>query len=299
MKVIKMEGLCARIVANDAEVQDVNLGHSNLQDADAKLVCDALAGNTVVRTLSMWSNNITDGAPFAVLLRANITLTELDLGDNPLGAAGIAPMVQAFHQNDLLRELCLFDTKLSDDSASLAAALARNCSLETIDLGWNHISDRGMLSLASALRSNRALKTLYLWKNKCADEGAQAIADMLRVNRTLTHVDLEHNYGITVVGHRALLDALEHNRVLTALCCDFYDDMWQRRNALLLRNRNETQLRKVRCQDALVAFLGVRKLHRFESGMWADQPRDVLKIIARYAWYFRDYDQNSRNQNKK
>lgn len=296
MKVIKMEGLCARI----AELQEVDLYDEDLQNAGAKLVCDALAGNTVVRTLSMWSNNITDGAPFAALLRTNSTLTELDLGDNPWGAAGIASIVQALQQNDSLRELCLFDTKLLDDSAALvAAALARKCSLETIDLGWNHISDRGVLSLASALRSNRALKTLYLWKNKCTDEGALAIADMLMVNRTLTHVDLEHNYGITVVGRRALLDVLEHNRVVTTLHCNFPDDMWQRRNALLQRNNEETQLRKVRCQDALIAFLGVRKLHRFESGMWADQPRDVLKIIARYAWYFRDYDQNSRNQNKK
>ena len=300
MKVIKMEGLCARIAANDAELVEAFLGYKNLQDAGAKLVCAALAGNTVVHTLWMYSNNLTDGVPFSALLRTNNTLTKLSLGGNPLGATGIAPIMQALLQNDSLRELYLFGTNLSDDGAALvAAALARNCSLETINLGWNDITDCGILRLASALRSNRALKTLYLDSNKCADEGAQAIADMLRVNRTLRDVYLTYNNGMSDIGHRALLDALEHNRVLTELYCNFPDDMGQRVDTLLKRNKNETQLRKVRCRDALVAFLGVRKLHRFESGMWADQPRDVLKIIARYAWYFRDYDQNSRNQNKK
>ena len=84
-------------------------------------------------------------------------------------------------------------------AATIATALCqRACRLSTVNLGENHIDDRGAASLADALRDSRSLTELQLRDNGITDVGAIALANALDPRwAPLSALDLSANAGIT------------------------------------------------------------------------------------------------------
>jgi hypothetical protein len=293
-----MNELCARLAANDAEKREVTFFEENFQKNELKAICDALANNTVVDRVWLVRMNIVDCGPIANLLRTNSSVTSISLSGNPLVSA---PFFQALSWNDSLRRLYLSNTKLSDGEVELlVVALSKNNTLKSIHLGENRITDRGVILLASVLYKNESVEELMLNGNMCTDVGALALADMLMVNRTLLHLNVARNL-ISDFGRAFLLDALEHNHTLLDLFCSFSNDMTKQSNALAKRNVNATRTRKSQCQMVLVCLLGMRKRRRFQSGLWVDQPREIILMIAKLIWYKRGQSdwQPLNNVNKK
>jgi len=89
----------------------------------------------------------------------------------------------------------------------LAAALAGNTSLRTLNLACNRIGEQGARCLAEALQSNCTLQNLSLRGNFVRSEGTSLIAEALRSNKSLTHLDLGGN-GITSKGGVSLAEVL-------------------------------------------------------------------------------------------
>ena len=73
------------------------------------------------------------------------TLASLNIGQNRIGAVG---------------------------TASLAEALASNCTLTSLDVGNNSIGVAGAQALAGAIATNRKLARLDLWSNGIGTAGA-------------------------------------------------------------------------------------------------------------------------------
>jgi len=116
-----------------------------------------------------------------------------------------------------LRSLKLCGFELGDRGAwVLGKALATNQTLKLLDLGFNAITEKGIVQVAKALQVNQVLTTLYLSGNCIGVNGATQIATGLRRNNTLQVLYLSGN-GIGEEGARHVAEALKVNTTLKSL----------------------------------------------------------------------------------
>lgn len=104
----------------------------------------------------------------------------------------------------------------NEGTITLTDSLKHNCSLQSLILSENQISNVGAKAIAALLENNKTLIILILNANLIGDEGAAAIAAALRKNTRLKKLDLAQN-EITEVGFEALAAALTENTSLTTL----------------------------------------------------------------------------------
>lgn len=77
----------------------------------------------------------------------------------------------------------------------LAGLLQKNCSLQSLSLNENSISDTGVTFLTEAINSNDkcALTTLNLHANSISSQGLKTLAAMMQSNTSITHLDISFN----------------------------------------------------------------------------------------------------------
>jgi Ran GTPase-activating protein (RanGAP) involved in mRNA processing and transport len=225
----------------------LDLCKQNLGPAGCRIVVDALAENTVVRSLLLGTDAIGDegAADVARLvegqgrleiiylgcnrigpggaerlseaLTPNTTVTGLWLKRNPLGSNGYKALAAMLRTNRTLRVLDLVNT--APDDAGLIALLEvlthENRTVERLYLGGNGLGPAAASRFAELLRTNPVLKSLLLSVGHLGDKGALPFADALRENRTLTELALASN-GIGPRGGVPLLEsALAHPSLTT------------------------------------------------------------------------------------
>ncbi len=94
-------------------------------------------------------------------------------------------------------------------ATTLASALRSSaCRLTVLNLGENHVDDRGATALAAALHVNRSLTELNLRDNGVTDAGAAALASCLGVGCRLLTLDCSGNAAVGVDACVALAHAL-------------------------------------------------------------------------------------------
>eukprot|EP01033_Poteriospumella_lacustris_P012823 gene12823-9168_t len=122
----------------------------------------------------------------ASMLRANTTLTTLNLNGNSIGAAGVTLVASALEANTTLTTLHLSNNFIGATGApeAMSLLLRGNTTLTSLDLGGNGIGDEGAMEIASALRGNATLTTLNLGGNRIGAVCASKVASALRANTT-------------------------------------------------------------------------------------------------------------------
>lgn len=154
-----------------------------------------------VLDLSCCRLSATGIATLCSVLHENTTLHELNLDFNPFIGCGeaIASMLSV---NKTLKSLGLRGTK----------------DLKCVFGGkgpGRQLGEGGVRSIAQALEKNSSLETLDLNGNRCGDKGLRALAKMLKSNKTLTDLNL---CGVGIKhGFRYLCKVLESNEVLRLL----------------------------------------------------------------------------------
>lgn len=149
--------------------------------------------------------------------RAPFALFSLDMGAQNLCDEGCAGFTGVTHLKQL-RKLALEENRISDNGWGMIVTQDLS-QLESIDLGWNLISDQGCASLASTktlanleyieLRNNyigdrgcfaiaqseylTKVRYLGLCGNELGDEGCAALAQTKHL-QTLKHLDLDANH---------------------------------------------------------------------------------------------------------
>ena len=192
---------------------------SQIRDAGAGALAQALHHNSTLIVLDLSNNNISDAGAVALAqaLHHNSTLEWLNWSNNSISDAGAVALAKALHHNSTLKWLDLSNNSISDAGAvALAKALHHNSTLERLDLSNNSISDAGTVALAQALHHNSTLLWLKLSNNSISDDGAVALAQALHHNSTLKRLDLSNN-SISDAGTVALAQALQHNSTLERL----------------------------------------------------------------------------------
>jgi Leucine-rich repeat (LRR) protein len=146
-----------------------------LGDGDARALAAELATLT---ELNLGNNSIgaAGAASLADALVVNSTVAQLDLTANSIGDAGAASLAEVLRVNTTLTELYLSQNSIgAEGAASLAEALGVNTTLMGLNLGVNSIGDAGAASLADAIRANTALRGLNLGDNRISDAGASSL----------------------------------------------------------------------------------------------------------------------------
>lgn len=169
-------------------------------------------------TLNLQHNGLglVEGLVLASILRANETITFLDLADNQLDLEAITALTQALRVNACLKTLDLSSNKLGDAGATaIASTLEVNQTLTSLNLYSNEIETKGATIISEALRSNRALTSLNLDHNNIF-AAAGALAEALKVNLGLQKLDISSN-GIGDKGATLIARGLKSNTKLLAL----------------------------------------------------------------------------------
>lgn len=145
-------------------------------DAIAKLV-HALKNNKTVTTLWLYDNEITDVGVKDV---AQLKLTELNLGKNPFGKAGL----EAVFSQSSYEELTLSNNPNVNDET--ITSLTGNKNLKRLFLDECNLKDKG----AEIIGTLKSLERVDVSHNAITDAGAKAIIML----PTLKYANLSYNF---------------------------------------------------------------------------------------------------------
>jgi hypothetical protein len=147
---------------------DAETSHSIKQNNLSMRLCNTIGLLEETKSVVLYEANIDDEdvCALADAVKANTTVTSIDLRLNGIGAEG---------------------------ASALADALLVNTSVTRIQLGFNMIGDAGASALADALCVNSSVTSIELNFSMTSDAGASALVNALKVNTSLTEIDLSFN----------------------------------------------------------------------------------------------------------
>ncbi|XP_062961919.1 leucine-rich repeat-containing protein 71 [Cynocephalus volans] len=147
-----------------------------------------------LQAINFWKVGLTDktlSTFIALLPLCSSTLRKVSLEGNPLPE-------QSYHKlmalDSTIAHLSLRNNNIDDHGAQLlgqALSTLHRCNrtLVSLNLGFNHIGDKGAGYIAEGLRLNRSLLWLSLAHNRIQDMGALKLAEVLRPFE-LTHSEV-------------------------------------------------------------------------------------------------------------
>ncbi|XP_078421476.1 NACHT, LRR and PYD domains-containing protein 3-like [Cetorhinus maximus] len=196
-----LTGSCAEDLASalstNRSLTDLNLDYNKLGDSGVNLLSEALRDpDCKIQKLGLKDNNLTDSCAkdLASVISTNQSLTDLDLGANPLGDSGVKLLSVALRNLGCkIQRLGLKDNNLTDSCAKdLASVISTNQSLTDLDLSFNRLGDSGVKLLSVALRTSGCkIQRLGLWGTDLTDSCAEDLAFVF--NRSLTDLNLGKN----------------------------------------------------------------------------------------------------------
>ena len=205
--------LVSAVMGSDL-VSDLKISDGTLfmNDQDARVRSD---GQTLELVLTV---NMPHAVASLVCrsLRHNTSLASLNLFGIDTDEADAAALAAALAENCALRSLVLV---VEGDKAmlALAAALAGNSTLHTLDIGMAHSTYVGLLALCDAVGANRGLKTLSLYRFEVMEDGGRAVGAALARNTCLEKLELCDCF-LSEAGVAALASGLARNSRLLRFC---------------------------------------------------------------------------------
>jgi hypothetical protein len=234
-----------RMRHHDRALTALELSDAALQDADMKLLVEALIGSHPnAHAGEKWHRRCGS----AEFVSRSVSLSLLDLAFNRVTAEGVRALADAIPRSNV-RNLVLHGNRLGDAGARYLADVLKNSLLEHLDIGQTGVGALGTAAIAEMLRVNLALRILLMGGsqlvgarglrllcqalvenatlrkldvNSCRVEeaGAPEWASMLLGNKALATLVFWGN-GIEEQGYEAIETALKNNRSLTELdVCD-------------------------------------------------------------------------------
>lgn len=139
---------------------------------------------------------------------------QIDLSQRGLQPSDARLVKLALMQNSSLSHLKLGYNNLSEEGVvTLASGISNHTTLTSLDLGFNNVGNEGCAALSSAIvssiRNGGAIHTLYLAGNRITEDGAYALAQLFREgsDRGLKRIHLTGN-KIGPEGMKALMQAV-------------------------------------------------------------------------------------------
>lgn len=150
----------------------------------------------------------------ALLSSASNNIADLYLSRLGLDKAHLAVIAAGLAVNTTLRSLDLFGNNIENDHIiQMAQSLAQNTSLETLVLPCPaaDLSVEACQAISQALQTNTTLVTFNLPRSNLSDEGIVHLAQGLTVNKTLKKIEVGVSKTVGDQGLNALTTMLEQN----------------------------------------------------------------------------------------
>ena len=190
--------------SDDCKLFTLLLNGADVDDQECRNIAEAMSFNKSIKTLGLSRNLIgndellnvlnpsliTGGEAIGAMLKANTTLTELDLSWNGIRLESAIAIGEALEGNSTLRTLLLGYNSFGDmPSQVLGRTLKTNIGLTVLDLEYNSITPKAATVLANSISFNQSLLKLNINGNVLGKIGAQALVAAIqrssRENRAL------------------------------------------------------------------------------------------------------------------
>jgi Ran GTPase-activating protein (RanGAP) involved in mRNA processing and transport len=106
-------------------------------------------------------------------------------------------LCQAIRQNKHVQLLTLHlsNNKIAIEGAKILRQLLEDndCTIRTLDLGWNDLKTDGAVAMAEAIKKTKSLTSLSLNANSISDAGGQMLAHSLLENQSIQVLSLQQN----------------------------------------------------------------------------------------------------------
>jgi Ran GTPase-activating protein (RanGAP) involved in mRNA processing and transport len=212
---IEMKGdLVAKIVENTTSIKKLNLYHNLMGDGFLP-IAEALKTNSSMYALEFPNSSTQKTASnfhimcseelilplnyleeqhftaLAAALKANTTLTKLDVSENDAREAGIAAFAAALPEMKSLLHLNISETKAKDaGTTAVAKALHGNSVLQSLILHSVGLKQDGCIAVADCLKHNSTLRKLDICGNSVPAHGLVALATALAEKYDLRGKDI-------------------------------------------------------------------------------------------------------------
>ena len=239
-----------------------NMSSKHFGDVGTALISAFLWHKNNVQKLDISHNNIFDNGTVAIseCLKNNDTLNELDISYNQVSSFGIINISKALLTNITLQKLDISHNNISDDGAiAIIEALQSHCNgnsimgtanneitnnknyiknstLQKLNISYNNISSKGIVTLSDHLKTNITLQELMISWNDCetpivldstnvfcnmsskhfGDVGTALISSFVWHKSNIQKLDISHN-DVSDDGVVAISEYLKHNRILQEL----------------------------------------------------------------------------------
>lgn len=182
-----MKKLCYIFHKYSKSLRVLNLSYNSIDDKCSKLLFPGLQSSYVLEVLNISHNNIgVEGLKFGEnFFSSNNSLKSLILNHNLIGPIGGDSLFSYLESNQYL-------------------------SIQTLDIGYNGLTNEGTEFLVNFVKKNDRLITLNIGGNYFCDEGIKEICESLAQNLSknrLSYIDLQNN-NITKLGSEYIYDML-------------------------------------------------------------------------------------------
>nr|KAF6267981.1 ribonuclease/angiogenin inhibitor 1 [Pipistrellus kuhlii] len=279
----------AALVRAKPELKDLGVSNNDIGEAGARMLCRGLADSTCpLESLRLESCGLTAAncADLSAIVAAKPSLSELQLGNNKLGDAGIAALCPGLlSPGSRLKTLWLWECDFTASACKdLCRVLGAKESLRELSVAGNAVGDEGARLLCESLR-DPSCRLESLWIKSCSLTAAccQHVSAMLAQNRSLQELQMSSN-NLGDAGMEELCQGLSQPgttlRVLSVGDCEVTDQGCTSLAALLLANHSLIDLD---LSNNCMSEVGVMKLA--ES---AQQPSCPLEKLVLYDIYWRE-----------
>lgn len=247
-------GTCAvvgKLIQVSSKIEKVNFEDCLLKEDGIKSILLGLCGNSSVKTLVLKGNCIQSNTTIALakMLRHNSTIVRLSLEWNNMGLhpESFASFCEALAKNSTVQHVDLRSNHLGAESAApLAQVLLKNCGLTSLDLCWNNLGVSGGKSLLESLRNNRTLTRLNLTGNNITNDIISAV-DALMSKSKLASVKEKEYIGQTTL----LKDQLERHEQYSVQQIKQLEDSLAQRDLTLNMTIQEGEFRTGKLEEQL------------------------------------------------
>ena len=195
-----MRVLAESIFRHDS-IRVIKLSGNPIGDGGAQYIAALLKQSDKIVSLDISNCSLGDAGSKLLFraLRSNKTLVNLNIGNNSgvsrnaLGMGSVGELVLMLQENKVLSELGLVMTELTTDHITMiAGGLAKNKTLQVLNISSNNMGTKGAVCLIGALVGSQ-LQELFLASNHIRDDFAVHFAKFLGENKTLRVIDVSSN----------------------------------------------------------------------------------------------------------
>ncbi|WP_143684738.1 hypothetical protein [Variovorax sp. KK3] len=272
---------------SNTSLESLIFSYNEIDEACAFLIAESVARNRNLLSLQFVGNRLKDsGVEHICKLLEKSNVQTLEITDGGITQASIRRLLST-----PLLVLALGGPEINNEVAKqIAASMASNTSLKTLDLAFCGIGNEGVAALAGMLKTNDSLEELDLSFNKFDNAGFKAIGAILKNNVSLIDLKLHNNHP-RLSGFEALRMGVWHNLNLRSLTCEYSMDhnhgKWWNRLPSFYRIQIEQEIEIIdwcikQNQDAERRFVFTGAFACLLSKQYL--PADVVTQIGRFVW---------------